>query len=185
MNPLVSPPNRIRSLRERNWKFARYYDRSGTAADEFEMYDLINDPLEQQNLAHPQHPRYHDPVIISERIRLQQKLADLETEKLAPFSTPVNYSQRDNMPNAGIVLQAHPNHFNAATTIYYQLPQAASVMLRVYDSNGRQVDELVNAFQSPGPYSVMWNAQAHASGIYFYHLTAGSIKAIRSMSLVK
>jgi hypothetical protein len=33
---------------------------------------------------------------------------------------------------------------------------------------GQEIEELVNSMQNSGNYSVTWNAENYASGIYFY-----------------
>jgi choline-sulfatase len=43
-------PNRIRCVRQRRMKYAFYFDPSGRARTEYEMYDLERDPNEQDNL---------------------------------------------------------------------------------------------------------------------------------------
>ena len=50
---LVPPPNRIVCIREVRYKLARYYDGDGIEPDQWEMYDLENDPEERVNLAFP------------------------------------------------------------------------------------------------------------------------------------
>jgi choline-sulfatase len=60
----------IRCIREARWKFALYFDPAGMYPTEYEMYDLLKDPLEIVNLAHGQTPlRYR-----AERARLQFEL---------------------------------------------------------------------------------------------------------------
>jgi hypothetical protein len=46
----VKQPNHVRCIRTRDWKLARYFDPSGKAPQEWEMYDLENDPNEAVNL---------------------------------------------------------------------------------------------------------------------------------------
>lgn len=40
----------IRCIREADWKFSLYFDSSGQSDNEYEMYDLRNDPTESNNL---------------------------------------------------------------------------------------------------------------------------------------
>ena len=55
--PYVSPPNHIRSIREERYKLARYFDPDGNEAEQWEMYDLQEDPLETVNIANPDFSR--------------------------------------------------------------------------------------------------------------------------------
>ncbi len=75
---LPGAPGRIRCIRERRFKYARYFDSQGRHPDEHEMYDLEADPHELDNLAHPDHPRYNDPAVAAERDRLASRLAQME-----------------------------------------------------------------------------------------------------------
>jgi arylsulfatase A-like enzyme len=74
----VAAANRIRCIREARFKYARYFHADGAFPEEFELYDLENDPLELENLAHPDHPRYGDPEVVAQRERLAAKLAQAE-----------------------------------------------------------------------------------------------------------
>lgn len=78
--PEVLPgvPGRIRCIRERRFKYARYFDSEGRHDPEYEMYDLSADPHELENLAHPDHPRHGDPEVAQQRARLADKLAAAE-----------------------------------------------------------------------------------------------------------
>lgn len=73
-------PGRIRCIRERRFKYARYFSSDDPTLVEYEMYDLAEDPDELENLAHPDHPRYHEPEIVAERARLAARLADRERQ---------------------------------------------------------------------------------------------------------
>ncbi|MCK6602767.1 MAG: FG-GAP-like repeat-containing protein [Bacteroidetes bacterium] len=81
--------------------------------------------------------------------------------------------------------QNYPNPFNPATTIRYSLAAESRVSLKVYNSLGQQVRNLVQASQPAGFYSVPLNAADLSSGVYFYILEAGSFKSVKKLTLVK
>jgi len=81
--------------------------------------------------------------------------------------------------------QNFPNPFNPVTLIQYDVPNTVNVTLKVYDMLGREVKTLVNDIQSPGSYSVNFDATGLASGVYFYKLVSGSYIDVKRMLLVK
>ena len=89
--------------------------------------------------------------------------------------------------NTGVIV-LHPNPFNPATTISYQVPEAGPVTVLVYNSLGQQVSQLVNEVKAAGNYSVTFDGSGLSSGIYYAVLKAGKqgdiIKTVK-MSLVK
>ncbi len=66
----VSEPARIRAIIEKDWKYAVYYDTATGTPAEYEMYNLVDDPLETKNLAHPKFSKGYE----EERQRLHRKL---------------------------------------------------------------------------------------------------------------
>ena len=80
---LVPPPNRIVSIREERYKLARYYDGNGIEPDQWEMYDLENDPDERVNLAFPGHTLSAEQTAARER--LTAKLHEVEATRLQPL----------------------------------------------------------------------------------------------------
>ena len=68
---LVHQPAHVRCIREARYKFAMYFDPSGEADPEYELYDLVSDPDELRNMAAPDGP-YYDAAKVAE---MQQKLA--------------------------------------------------------------------------------------------------------------
>ena len=87
--------------------------------------------------------------------------------------------------------QNYPNPFNPSTIIKYLIgarnksPFQQHVTLTIYDVLGRKVAELVNAYQTPGNYSVEFRATNLPSGIYFYALSVGSFTSTKKMILIK
>lgn len=89
------------------------------------------------------------------------------------------------IPRVFNLYQNYPNPFNPSTNIKFDIPKSTFVMLEIYDVTGKQVFELVNNRLEAGSYSVDWNANSYASGVYFYRLQAGDYVQQLKMVLVK
>ena len=101
------------------------------------------------------------------------------------------------LPTKFELKQNYPNPFNPTTTIKYSIPSVIArsgatrqsagmlVQLKVYDMLGREVATLVNKEQTPGNYSVEFDASRLSSGVYFYALKAGEFAATKKMILMK
>jgi hypothetical protein len=89
------------------------------------------------------------------------------------------------LPTEVGLFQNYPNPFNPATTLTYDLPEAADIHLVVFDVLGRVVESLVTGHQSLGRHSVVWDAAGVPSGVYFYRLEAGGLVLTKSMFLAK
>lgn len=86
------------------------------------------------------------------------------------------------------VFQNYPNPFNPSTKIDYQIPRAGDVSIQIYNINGELVKTLINAHQSAGRYSIVWDGRSSspvASGIYIYRVLYGSSVLSRKMLLLK
>jgi hypothetical protein len=81
--------------------------------------------------------------------------------------------------------QNYPNPFNPATTIRFNLPEAANVKLTIFNLLGEQIKTLVNEFKEAGVHTINFNAENLNSGLYIYKLEAGSFIQTRKMTLVK
>ncbi|MCE1188725.1 MAG: CotH kinase family protein [Ignavibacteria bacterium] len=81
--------------------------------------------------------------------------------------------------------QNYPNPFNPVTKIRYELPVSGMIQLRIFDVLGREIQSLVNQFQPAGKYTVNFNGERLASGIYYYSLNAGGQITTRKMVLIK
>ena len=84
----------------------------------------------------------------------------------------------------------HPNPFNPSTTIEYDIVAPGHVTLAVFDVRGARVATLVDADQSAGTRSLVWNARDQrgtplASGVYFCRLTAAGTSETRRLVLLK
>jgi hypothetical protein len=78
-----------------------------------------------------------------------------------------------------------PNPFNAQTEITFTLAEPCEVSLVIYDSQGREIESIVNGQWSSGEHRVVWNAKNYSSGIYFVSLQAGGFNQTKKLLLVK
>lgn len=81
-------------------------------------------------------------------------------------------------PDRYALSQNYPNPFNPVTKIRFSLPNTSeggtqAIKLIIYDILGREIATLVNEKLKPGTYEVDWDANAFASGVYFYSLIVG------------
>jgi hypothetical protein len=83
------------------------------------------------------------------------------------------------------LFQNYPNPFNPSSTIRIALPEAANVTLVVYNILGQRVRTLVDERMIAGYQNIHFDGSGCASGVYFYHLRAGTFVASRKMLLVK
>ena len=84
----------------------------------------------------------------------------------------------------------YPNPFNPITSLRYDLPEQAQVMLTIYDLMGREITQLVNTAQEAGYRSVQWNAtdmhgKPVSAGVYLYQVRSGEFVQTRKMVLLK
>jgi hypothetical protein len=77
------------------------------------------------------------------------------------------------------LLPSHPNPFDRATRIRFDLPRASLLSLRIYDAAGRLVRGLIDAQAvRPGSHEVAWDGRNAAgrpvaAGVYFARLICG------------
>jgi len=94
-------------------------------------------------------------------------------------------------PVATRMVGAHPNPFNPATRLVYELAGPSRVTLRIYDLRGRLVAEPIAARQqAAGRHAVVWQARdgqgrALPSGRYVAELTAGAVVETSGLTLLR
>lgn len=87
--------------------------------------------------------------------------------------------------NYNLLYQNYPNPFNPKSTINYELGITNFVKLKVYDALGNEVAILVNEKKNAGSYSIEFDGNDFASGVYFYKLEAGEFVETKRMILLK
>ena len=94
------------------------------------------------------------------------------------------------IPGEFALYNNYPNPFNPTTVLDYDIPENTFVNITVYDMMGRRVKTLVNANQSAGFKSVVWDAtnfvgQPVAAGVYMYRIVAGDFRQTKKMAFIK
>jgi hypothetical protein len=79
------------------------------------------------------------------------------------------------IPEDFVLLQNYPNPFNPATTITYQIPEAGSVKLVIFNLSGQEIITLEDRNQQAGLHQIEWSGLDKAgsevvSGVYFCYL---------------
>lgn len=81
--------------------------------------------------------------------------------------------------------QNYPNPFNPSTVIDFNIPQDGFVIIKLFDITGREVRILMRKYTSAGFYTLNFNAEGLAGGVYFYTIDADKYKAVKKMLLVR
>jgi hypothetical protein len=94
------------------------------------------------------------------------------------------------IPGEFALYNNYPNPFNPTTVLDYDIPENTFVNITIYDMMGRKVKTLVNANQSAGFKSVVWDAtnfvgQPVAAGVYIYTIVAGDFRQTKKMAFIK
>lgn len=89
------------------------------------------------------------------------------------------------LPTEFSLSQNYPNPFNPETVIEFAVPKRAHVQLKVYNTLGQRVAELVDGELEAGHHRYQFEAGRYASGVYFYVMRSDSFTDIKYMTLVK
>ena len=97
----------------------------------------------------------------------------------------------DLIPSEFHLGQNYPNPFREKTVIKYCVAYKTRVVLTVYNSEGEEIEKLVDEEKKPGTYEVEFSdvETGHAlslqSETYFYRLVAGDFTSEKKMVLEK
>jgi hypothetical protein len=113
----------------------------------------------------------------------QSNFSDILLVKFAADGLPVS-------PNSPTILNslsisAYPNPFNPVTTISFDLPSTSNLSLRIHNTLGQLVTELINDTYQAGHHEIKFDGSRLPSGIYFYSLSALGQQITRKLLLLK
>jgi hypothetical protein len=106
---------------------------------------------------------------------------------------PQNTNYNDGLPTAAgddpvlpaTLSQNYPNPFNPQTTIDFVVPVTGQISLEVFDVSGARVATLFDGVKQAGKYSLTFNANGLASGVYFYRYLGNGFSEMHKMVLLK
>ncbi len=101
------------------------------------------------------------------------------------FGVFTGVGTNNEVPTEAYLSNNYPNPFNPSTRIEYAIPKNSFVTLKIYDNLGREISTLVNEMKSAGKYSIDFNANNLAAGVYFYKITSDNFTNVKKMILVK
>jgi len=81
--------------------------------------------------------------------------------------------------------QNFPTPFNPSTSISYALPINGFVTIKVYNTIGEEVAELINQNIEAGTHVIQFNAFNLPTGAYFYRITTENYSETKKMLLIK
>ena len=93
-------------------------------------------------------------------------------------------------PQAAKIKSIYPNPFNPCTTIGYELAEASTVKLAIYDVRGMQVRVLEVGSRPSGRHQATWDGldnEGHAAptGTYFCRLSTAQGSHTRKLTLAR
>lgn len=81
--------------------------------------------------------------------------------------------------------QNYPNPFNPTTTIVLAVPKPSHVILRIYDTLGREISTFRDEKMEAGEYKIVFDASSLPSGIYIYRIEAEGFIEAKRLILMK
>ncbi|MBI5215325.1 MAG: choice-of-anchor B family protein [Ignavibacteriae bacterium] len=99
---------------------------------------------------------------------------------------PLGISANEEQTSKFELKQNYPNPFNPITKIAFELPATSEVSLKIYNSLGEEVLNLLDAeLLSSGNQEVYFNASGLPSGTYYYRLTTPQFAETKVMILIR
>lgn len=104
-------------------------------------------------------------------------------------SSPVSERERDN-PHKRIKIRNSPNPFSSKFWIYYDLPKAERVKIRIYNITGKLINTLLNEQKEAGAHFIGWNGTDEKgrklpNGIYFISLSRDKSEVIEKIVIIR
>ncbi len=131
----------------------------------------------------PQHYCFVDDINGINASTLEYRLKQINFDGSYSFSDVVRVENL--APFEFKLEQNYPNPFNPITQINFSIPGRANVTLKIFDVMGREIATLIDEQMEAGKHSVIFDAAALSSGVYYYTIITAAFKQTKKMILLK
>lgn len=100
----------------------------------------------------------------------------------------VKDEQGKNLPKEFFLSQNFPNPFNPSTQIKCFIPSAGKVKVRIFDINGRMVEEIFSGEKDQGEHTFSWDGTSStqvASGVYLFSVQFNNSQLTKKIIYLK
>lgn len=118
--------------------------------------------------------------------------ARLDNNTMSLYTAIVDFITNVEMVNPTIpeslkLYDNYPNPFNPVTRIKFDVSENvnSNILLRIFDSNGKEIEKLIEGALQPGTYEVEWNGANFSSGAYYFKLETNNYSDSKMMLLIK
>lgn len=106
------------------------------------------------------------------------------------YSTPASGIEEASIPSQFQLFQNFPNPFNPSTTFKFNLPNAGTVQIKIFDIAGSLIKNISADIKNAGENEIVWDGTndygvKQPSGVYVYQLNSSSGSESRKMILLK
>ena len=98
---------------------------------------------------------------------------------------PNNFAETNEIAPIAEISGNYPNPFNPETTLVYNLKEAASITLGIYNIRGEEAAVLQQGDMAAGEHRVIWQAENLPAGVYLARLVAGEYITEHKLILLK
>lgn len=101
----------------------------------------------------------------------------------ACFTTDIPASQAS--PRQFGLFTNYPNPFNASTEIRFDLSEGTELTIEIFNILGEKTAMLADGFYPAGAHSLIWDATAQPTGVYFYKIRTARASFVKKCLLLK
>ena len=125
-----------------------------------------------------------------DRCYITLDIPDSSSSEVIVTTSPALDLADNYLPEKLFLYPSHPNPFNPATSIEYDVPEHTKVQLRIFGVDGRLIKTLDGGVKTAGHYSVVWDGTNEAgvqvgSGVYLCNLSTILHSETRKLTLIK